>query len=98
MEVYLPTRLPTRKPLLSLLAAALAAAVVATLLSANLIGPEPGLASRFIPQAKPVASAHAVATVPAAQASQSSAVSNQRKVLVLFILHGLTGHPLGILK
>jgi len=100
MEVYLTTpRLPARKPLPSLLAAALSAAVIATLLSANLIGPEPRLASHFIPSAKSVASAQAVATGPSPQASQSQAASkpDQRKALVLFP-PWLGGHSLGILK
>lgn len=101
MEVYLPTpRLPTRRSRLSLLAAALSAAAIATLLSASLTGPEPGLSSQFIPPAKPLASARAAASAPPAPANQSQAVSNpdQRKGLVLFILYGLAGHPLGILK
>jgi hypothetical protein len=103
MEIYAPItgRLPTRKPPLSLLLAALTAAMAATLLSPNLIAPEPRSTSVPIAAAKPIVSAVASGTSTRhANPNQTKSVQkpDQRRALILYILHGLSGHPLGILN
>lgn len=102
MGTYSPTRrLPTGKLPLSLLLAALSAALIATLLSLNLIAPEPRstdagaeVSNRVTTLARPASGASTARANP----NRTTPEPDQHKALILYILHGLAGHPLGIFK
>jgi hypothetical protein len=103
MEIHLPTqRLPSGKLPLSLLLAALSAAVAATLLSPHLIAPEPRSMSMPIAPAKRVAPTRAVSgsRAPRADPNHTKSVQkpDERKAVLLYLLHGFADHPLGIFK
>jgi hypothetical protein len=102
MEVYWPTRrLLAESYRWPLLLAALTTAIAATLLSPNLIAPEPHSMSAAIVPAKPIALAVVSgASTRHANPNQTKSMQkpDQRKALFLYLLHGLAGHPLGLLK
>lgn len=101
MAIDLPVRrLPDRR--LWLLLAALSAAVAVILLGPSGTVPEPRLMREQVAPAKPIVPAVAVSDSSRRRAdpkqTQSVQQPDQRKALFLYLLHGLTGHPLGILK